>query len=605
MTEAGTAIDQPRQHPVTVADEQVGLNGAIAAALTRAVGSMPALYVTLVLVAGWMALATWGPLHSIDPYPFGFLLFLDNVVQLALCLAILVGQRVLGQAADRRAVQTYENAEAIFARVADLQAHLDRHDRALGRGVSLLETSGHPWIQRHRVQPPPQALDQVAGVNGRIAAWLTGRLGSMWAFYLAAVTQVLWIGLSQLGVQTFDPYPFAFMSFLSTLAQLVFMIVIMVGQDVLGKAGDRRAEQTLLDAEAVLHECGRMKARLEAQGRVIESLADYTDAQVTRQLARAIHRSRVAAAVEDGEEAGSRPALLPWEELPEELRTANRRQARQLGERLAAVGCLMVPTSEQVAPDAVGGFEDFTEEEAEVLARLEHEHEHRYGTGAEPEALLPGQRDGRAVFLPWEELSDRARARTVESVRLIPAVLAEVGFQVIRIGRVADGAGELDFTPEEWTTLGRALMASGVLVALAEGVADPEEVIAIVKLLREASSTHPRRFVRELAAASTFDTGLRPDTRYAGYRGPALETIRAATRIVAERAPDELAGYRELLLEIATVVADANEEGGILGLGARTRVPNEVAAMEAVRAASLGEPEAAPVRARTGQRKRG
>ncbi|MER7674555.1 DUF1003 domain-containing protein [Kitasatospora sp. NPDC096128] len=602
MTEAGTTIDQPRQQPVTMADEQVGLNGAIAAALTRAVGSMPALYVTLVVVAGWMALATWGPLHSIDPYPFGFLLFLDNVVQLVLCLAILVGQRVLGQAADRRAVQTYENAEAIFAKVADLQAHLDRHDLALGRGVSLLETSGHPWIQRHRVQQPPQALDQVTGVNGRIAAWLTGRLGSMWAFYLAAVTQVVWIGLSQFGVQTFDPYPFAFMSFLSTLAQLIFMIVIMVGQDVLGKAGDRRAEQTLLDAEAVLHECGRMKARLEAQGKVIESLADYTNAQVTRHLARAIHQSRVAAAVEDGEEAGSRPALLPWEELSEELRTANRRQARQLGERLAAVGCLMVPTSEQVAPDAVGGFEDFTEEEAEVLARLEHEHEHRYGTGAEPEALLPGQRDGRAAFLPWEELSDRARARTVESVRLIPAVLADVGFQVVRIGRVADGVGELDFAPEDWATLGRALMASGVLVALAEGVADPEEVIAIVKLLREASSTHPRRLVRELAAASTFDTGLRPDTRYAEYRGPALETIRDAVRIVAEHAPDELAGYRAFLLEIATVVADANEEGGILGLGARARVPSELAAMEAVRAASLGEPEGAPGRARTGKR---
>ncbi|MFE5587793.1 DUF1003 domain-containing protein, partial [Kitasatospora sp. NPDC056531] len=487
MREAGTGINQPRQQPVAMADEQVGLNGAIAAALTRAVGSMPALYVALVVVGGWMALATWGPLHSVDPYPFGFLLFLDNVVQLVLCLAILVGQRVLGQAADRRAVQTYENAEAIFARVADLQLHLDRHDQALGRGVSLLETSGHPWIQRHRVQPPPQALDQVTGVNGRIAAWLTGRLGSMWAFYLAAVTQVVWIGMSQLGLQTFDPYPFAFMSFLSTLAQLIFMIVIMVGQDVLGKAGDRRAEQTLLDAEAVLHECGRMKARLEAQGRIIESLADYTSAQVTRHLARAIHQSRLTAAVEDGEEPGSRPALLPWEELPEELRAANRRQARQLGERLATVGCLMVPTSEQVASDAVGGFEDFTEEEAEVLARLEHEHEREHG--ADP-ALLPGQRDGRAQFLPWEELSDRARARTVESVRRIPAILADVGFQVVRIGRVVDGVGELDFTPEEWATLGRALMASGVLVALAEGVADPEEVIAIVKLLREASSTH-------------------------------------------------------------------------------------------------------------------
>ncbi|MFG2844637.1 DUF1003 domain-containing protein [Kitasatospora sp. NPDC048296] len=604
MGEVGTEINQPRQQPVAMADGQVGLNGAIAAALTRAVGSMPALYVTLVVVGGWMALATWGPLHSVDPYPFGFLLFLDNVVQLVLCLAILVGQRVLGQAADRRAVQTYENAEAIFARVADLQMHLDRHDQALGRGVSLLETSGHPWIQRHRVQPPPQALDQVTGVNGRIAAWLTGRLGSMWAFYLAAVTQVVWIGMSQLGLQTFDPYPFAFMSFLSTLAQLIFMIVIMVGQDVLGKAGDRRAEQTLLDAEAVLHECGRMKARLEAQGKIIESLADYTSAQVTRHLARAIHQSRLTAAVEDGEEPGSRPVLLPWEELPEELRAANRRQARQLGERLATVGCLMVPTSEQVASDAVGGFEDFTEEEAEVLARLEHEHEHRYGTGADSEVPVPGQRDGRAEFLPWEELSDRARARTVESVRRIPAILADVGFQVVRIGRVADGVGELDFTPEDWATLGRALMASGVLVALAEGVADPEEIIAIVKLLREASGTHQRRLIRELAAASTFDTGLRPDTRYDEYRGPALETIRDATRIVAEHAPDELAEYRAFLLQIATVVADANEEGGILGLGARTRVPNELAAMDAVRVASdLDVPEAA--RDKVGLRKRG
>ncbi|MET8628322.1 DUF1003 domain-containing protein [Kitasatospora sp. NPDC004669] len=603
MNAAGAGTDRPRQQPVAMADEQVGSNGAIAAALTRAVGSMPALYVALVVVGGWMALATWGPLHSVDPYPFGFLLFLDNVVQLVLCLVILVGQRVLGQAADRRAVQTYENAEAIFAKVADLQAHLDRHDRALGRGVSLLETSGHPWIQRHRVQPPPQALDQVTGVNGRIAAWLTQRLGSMGAFYLAAGTQVVWIGMSQLGVQTFDPYPFAFMSFLSTLAQLIFMIVIMVGQDVLGKAGDRRAEQTLLDAEAVLHECGRMKARLEAQGKVIESLADYTSAQVIRHLARVIHQSRLTVAVEDGEEPGSRPALLPWEELPEELRAANRRQARQLGERLATVGCLMVPTSEQVASDAVGGFEDFTEEEAEVLARLEHEHEHEHENGADS-ALLPGQRDGRAEVLPWEELSDRARARTVESVRRIPTALADVGFQVVRISRIVDGVGELDFTPEDWATLGQALMASGVLVSLAEGVADPEEIIAIVKLLREASGTHPRRFVRELAAASTFDTGLHPDTRYAEYRGPALDTIRAAVRIVAEQAPDELAEFRAFLLEIAVVVADANEEGGILGLGARSRVPSELAAVEAVRAASdLAVPE--PARAKVSLRKRG
>lgn len=600
MSAVGAGPAAPRQQPVAMAYEQVGFNGAFAAALTRVVGSMPALYVTLAIVGGWMALATWGPLHTLDPYPFAFLLFLDNVVQLVLCLVILVGQRVLGMAADRRAVQTYESAEAIFERVADLQAHLDRHDLALGRGVSLLETTRHPWIERHRVQHPPQAIDQATGVNGRIAAWLTGRLGSMWAFYVAAGTQVVWIGMAESGLQTFDPYPFAFMSFLSTLAQLVFMIVIMVGQDVIGRAGDRRAEQTLLDAEAVLHECRRMKARLAAQDRVIDSLADYTSAQVTKHLARAIHQSRLEAAVEDGCEPGSRPGLLPWDELPEELRQANRRQARRLGDRLAAVGCLMVPTSEQ--PPAVDGPPpiDFTEEEAEVLARLEHEH----GLSA-PAVLgpggLPGQRDGRGdgerdgrdvEQVPWAQLSPNARARTVATVRRLPAVLADVGFQVLRTGHAADGAGEADFTPEDWATLGRSLMASGVLVALAEGVADAEEIIALVKLLREAGVTHPRRFVRELASSSTFETGLQPATRYADYEGPALAVIREATGIVARVAPGELDGFREFLLEIAAVVADANSEGGFFGLGARPRVPNEVRAMEAVRAATeLDRPE--------------
>lgn len=46
------------------------------------------------------------------------------------------------------------------------------------------------------------------GINGRIAAWLTQRLGSMWVFCAAAGTQVVWMGLAELGVQRFDPYPF-------------------------------------------------------------------------------------------------------------------------------------------------------------------------------------------------------------------------------------------------------------------------------------------------------------------------------------------------------------------------------------------------------------
>jgi uncharacterized membrane protein len=431
LSTASPPTDLP-QTPATIADEQIGVNGVIAVALTRSVGSMPTLYTALVIVGGWMALATWGPLHQLDPYPFRFLLFLDNVAQLVLCLVILVGQRVLGVAADHRAVQTYENAEAIFEQVVDLQEHLDRHDRALSRGVSLLEWSPHPWIERHRVQPPPQAIDQAVTVNGRIAAWLTKRLGTMGAFYLAAGTQIIWIVLAKAGVQRFDPYPFAFMSFLSTLAQLIFMIVIMVGQDVLSRAADRRSEQTFLDAKAILHECRRMKARLTTQDRILASLTSYVTAQVTEHLARAIHddystihRTAVEAAPTRSQSPGG-ASLGPWDELPEEFKESNRAQARQIGEKLAVIGCLMVPVF-----DPTRDF-TFDDDELQLLARLEHKHwmEERIAQGFEPGPARYGR--VRPDLVPWELLSDEARARNIQAVRRIPEMLARVGFQVLR-----------------------------------------------------------------------------------------------------------------------------------------------------------------------------
>src|SRR6202000_3482246 len=110
---------------------------------------------------------------------------------------------------------------------------------------------------------------------------------------------------------------------LSPRAQLIFMIVIMVGQDVLGQAADRRSEQTFLDAKAILHECRRMKARLTAQDRILASLSGYVAVQVTERLARAIHADYDAI-----HETGAAAASLgPWNELPEEFKESNRAQA--------------------------------------------------------------------------------------------------------------------------------------------------------------------------------------------------------------------------------------------------------------------------------------
>jgi uncharacterized membrane protein len=131
------------QPPPKVADQHIGVNGRLGAAITRRVGTMWAFYIAAATMATWMVLAgfAWGPLHGIDPYPFAFLLFLGNIVQLLLMFVIMVGQQVLGAASDKRAVVTYQDAEAILHECLQMQEHLTAQDGALDRMIKRLE---HP-----------------------------------------------------------------------------------------------------------------------------------------------------------------------------------------------------------------------------------------------------------------------------------------------------------------------------------------------------------------------------------------------------------------------------------------------------------------------------
>jgi uncharacterized membrane protein len=127
--------------PPKVADQHVGFNGRLGAAITRSVGTMWAFYTAAVFMGLWMILAgfKWGPLHSVDPYPFAFLLFLGNIVQLLLMFVIMVGQQVLGAASDKRAVVTYQDAEAILHECLQMQEHLGAQDKALDGMIRRFE----------------------------------------------------------------------------------------------------------------------------------------------------------------------------------------------------------------------------------------------------------------------------------------------------------------------------------------------------------------------------------------------------------------------------------------------------------------------------------
>ncbi len=286
-------------------DEPLGLNERLGASMTRKVGSMWSVYVTIALVCGWIVLATTGPLHTSDPYPFPFLLFLGNLVQLMLVFVILVGQGVLARNADQRSKQTFDDAEKILDEVTKLHSHLQEQDRTLNQGIELAQSEPHRWVKERAAIKPATVQAQYVGVNGRIAASITEAVSTMWAFYAAGVLQLGWIALAEAGIIKFDPYPFAFLLFISSLLQLIFMFVIMVGQDVLGRSGDQRAKQTLNDADAILHECRRLQLHLTAQDKAIVAICGYIEADAPhdhpiRQALPTTLSDRVAAPRVDG-----------------------------------------------------------------------------------------------------------------------------------------------------------------------------------------------------------------------------------------------------------------------------------------------------------------
>ena len=117
--------------PPRTTDALDSANGTLALLLTRAVGTMWCAYAfaVLALVALPEALATGNLLPFVDWLSQTF-------IQLVMLSVIMVGQGILGRAADRRSEMTFHDAEATFHETRQLQAHLTAQDRVL---TTLLE----------------------------------------------------------------------------------------------------------------------------------------------------------------------------------------------------------------------------------------------------------------------------------------------------------------------------------------------------------------------------------------------------------------------------------------------------------------------------------
>lgn len=120
--------------PPKTADERVGFNGRVGLLITTVVGTMWCAYafMLLSLVSFPQAIKSGDKIIIVAWIAQTFL-------QLVLLPVIIVGQNIQAKSSDKRADQTYRDAEAVLHECQELQSHLLAQDQVLSNIIATLQ----------------------------------------------------------------------------------------------------------------------------------------------------------------------------------------------------------------------------------------------------------------------------------------------------------------------------------------------------------------------------------------------------------------------------------------------------------------------------------
>jgi hypothetical protein len=135
----------------------------------------------------------------------------------------------------------------------------------------------HPRIAARSRTGPPKVADVVrpaptapwyARFNAALAVKITQGVGTMWCAYAFAA-----LALVSLPSAIRSGSAVTLVSWISqTFLQLVLLSIIIVGQNVLAAAADKRSEATYEDADALIHSSIDLQHHLDAQDAEIQSI---------------------------------------------------------------------------------------------------------------------------------------------------------------------------------------------------------------------------------------------------------------------------------------------------------------------------------------------
>ena len=123
----------------------------------------------------------------------------------------------------------------------------------------VFEHHRHPRVEERKKIGPPKIIDEHVGINGKIGLFVTTVVGTMWCAYAFAA-------LALFVLPDAVKSPLLLVQLISqTFIQLVMLSIIIVGQNIQGKAADKRAQMTFEDAAATLYEAEEIQRHLEVQ----------------------------------------------------------------------------------------------------------------------------------------------------------------------------------------------------------------------------------------------------------------------------------------------------------------------------------------------------
>jgi hypothetical protein len=179
---------------------------------------------------------------------------------------------------------------------------------------------------------------------------------------------------------------------------------------------------------------------LHVNGREFLSLVQQVelDGEMLEKLAEAAHEVfcegmkargyRYGPATDDAKKTHN--ALLPFAELPEDLKQANRLNVRDIPLKLEAAGYVMVPARSNEPPF------NFPGDDLERLAEEEHERwmESKLDDGWTQGPATDRKKKTHKCLVPWAKLPEEEKQKDRDLVRGIPEILTRAGYAVVGAG---------------------------------------------------------------------------------------------------------------------------------------------------------------------------